>query len=444
MEIIIHRDTEKIGGSCVELISEQGSRIVLDIGMPLMEDDESRFDFAEYKELPVADLVEEGVLPDIENFYEFSEVKADSDREVAGVLLSHSHQDHYGLVDYVHKSVPIYLSEATKELIDITTNFTPQKVSVENYHLFTAGKCFPCGDFKITPYLMDHSSYDSYAFLIESDDKRIVYTGDFRGHGRTAGKLNYFLENIEPGLEGLIIEGTNLGKEKNIRTEKEIEQELTELARGRGPILVNCSGQNIDRLISLYRTAKKTDRIFLVDLYTANVLKRLNNHSDSIPHPSPDFPEIKVFYSYRLKNRLLKSEQEDLVYNFDSYRMKKSQLLEQKNNIIMLVRATMLKDLQMLGDMDADFYREAKFVYSMWDGYLQQEKYRDLKNFIEQENMGFYKIHTSGHARRSAIKRVVNKLKPQKVFPIHTMNPDEYRKLDGEIIKLKNGISFKL
>ena len=29
------------------------------------------------------------------------------------------------------------------------------------------GKTLPLGPFKITPYLMDHSAYDSYAVLIE-------------------------------------------------------------------------------------------------------------------------------------------------------------------------------------------------------------------------------------------------------------------------------------
>lgn len=61
-----------------------------------------------YKELPEADLVEEGVLPDIKYLYEFSEAKADNDRKFAGVLLSHSHRDHYGLVDYVHYKYIMY------------------------------------------------------------------------------------------------------------------------------------------------------------------------------------------------------------------------------------------------------------------------------------------------------------------------------------------------
>ena len=41
--------------------------------------------------------------------------------------------------------------------------FTPVRGSISNYHPIENGKSFPCGDFKITPYLMDYSAFDSYA-----------------------------------------------------------------------------------------------------------------------------------------------------------------------------------------------------------------------------------------------------------------------------------------
>ena len=45
-------------------------------------------------------------------------------------------------------------------------------------------KLFQVGDIKIKPYLMDHSAFDSAAF--ETENKTVIYTGDFIGHGRKA------------------------------------------------------------------------------------------------------------------------------------------------------------------------------------------------------------------------------------------------------------------
>jgi ribonuclease J len=42
MKIIIHRGTHEIGGSCVEIKSKK-SRILIDIGMPLVKKDGDRF-----------------------------------------------------------------------------------------------------------------------------------------------------------------------------------------------------------------------------------------------------------------------------------------------------------------------------------------------------------------------------------------------------------------
>ena len=64
--------------------------------------------------------------------------------------------------------------------------FTPSGGTFENVIHLEDRKPIELGPFRITPYLMDHSAYDSYAVLIESDGQRVFYTGDLRGHGRKA------------------------------------------------------------------------------------------------------------------------------------------------------------------------------------------------------------------------------------------------------------------
>ena len=68
MKFKIHRGTKEIGGSCVEVWTEN-TRILLDFGMPLVERDGKEFDFSKFKEMNPQELIGHGVLPDIKGLY---------------------------------------------------------------------------------------------------------------------------------------------------------------------------------------------------------------------------------------------------------------------------------------------------------------------------------------------------------------------------------------
>ena len=72
----IHRGTKEIGGSCVEVWTEN-TRILLDFGMPLIEKDGTAFDFNKYKTirkavfLPIPGNLENSVTASSINFDEY-------------------------------------------------------------------------------------------------------------------------------------------------------------------------------------------------------------------------------------------------------------------------------------------------------------------------------------------------------------------------------------
>jgi ribonuclease J len=59
MNFKIHRGTQEIGGSCIEVWTES-TRIVLDFGMPLVEKDGSQFNFRNYENLTDSELIQKG------------------------------------------------------------------------------------------------------------------------------------------------------------------------------------------------------------------------------------------------------------------------------------------------------------------------------------------------------------------------------------------------
>ena len=63
-----------------------------------------------------------------------------------------------------------------------------------------------------------------------------------------------------------------------MNTEQDLEAGFSEHFREtEGLALVLASGQNIGRLVTIYRAAKRTGRSFIIDLYTAAVLAATQN-----------------------------------------------------------------------------------------------------------------------------------------------------------------------
>ena len=65
---------------------------------------------------------------------------------------------------------------------------------------------------------------------------------------------------------------------------------------------------------------------------------------------------------------------------------------------------------------------ETLLIYSVWDGYYKLQEQIDVNSkYLEFHNMfqNVVDIHTSGHADKSTIKKVIETVKPKKVICIH-------------------------
>ena len=116
MKLTIHRGTHEIGGTCIELQS-QNSRILIDFGLPLVDENREPFDSDRIKNKSKEELIKTRVLHSIKGIYKDEQPLFDA------ILLSHPHQDHFGLLSYISPEIPIYLSEGCKKLVEISYFF---------------------------------------------------------------------------------------------------------------------------------------------------------------------------------------------------------------------------------------------------------------------------------------------------------------------------------
>jgi ribonuclease J len=418
MDLTIHRGAKEIGGTCIELKTAE-SRIIIDFGLPLVDENKEAFDAKGIHGKSKEELIRKSILPDIKGLYK------DDSPSVDAILLSHPHQDHYGLLSFINPNIPIFMSQGCKILIEASYFFGQTDCQLTNIQTVQSWKPFKRGDFTITPYLVDHSGFDALAFMIEAEGKKVFYSGDFRGHGKKSILFKNMLKNPPKGIDYLILEGSMLGRDKGkYETEQDIEDELAaQFKHGNNLFFVACSTQNIDRLVSIYRACLKSDRVFVIDPYTALILDKLQAVSSNIPQYDWG-KNIKVFFvpnSYTERMAENKS-----LFKFKSAKITYDEMQEKRHKLVIKDSYTTRRIFAVKKNLG-----DSVLVYSMWEGYLPE-----VKPFWDKYNVPIIIVHSSGHAYVEELQEFVKAIKPKWIIPNHTFYPEKYPDYFGSSILL--------
>jgi ribonuclease J len=418
MRFCIHRGSHQVGGSCVELFY-RNTTILLDVGLPL--DYDFSDDMESHLPQPLFDKLRRG------------------EKNIDAVILSHAHLDHYGLAGILPKGIPVYCGSATAELINMSAQMNPEKMQPLKLQTFNAWETTQIGSFSIIPYLMDHSAFDAYGFLISAGGKNLFYTGDFRGHGRKAKLLDRLIQN-PPRVNALLMEGTLIGEriEEPTITEQELETEFVNVIEETpGIALVTTSSQNIDRIVTIFRAAKRTGRKLIIDFYTAEILDRLKTYAN-LPHAS--WPRIRVCYPQLLSRRFEELGLKDILARHRENGIKWTRVNEMENDTVMLIRAGFLWDIKKFLGLNG-----ATWIYSLWPGYFEKSKpLRNLKSYLEGKSVRYEYLHTSGHAKIEDMKKLVDAIAPDNIIPIHSFYPDKFKSYFKNVKLVKDGETVNL
>ena len=399
MEINIIRGQNQIGGSIIE-ISSKSTKIILDIGSNL-----------EDKEI---------VVPEIDGLFK-GKAKYD------GVLISHYHSDHVGLATRILPEIQIYMGEKSYEIYKVSNEYMGKEYLKEP-KIFKAEEEFFIGDIKITPYLCDHSAFDSYMFLLDCEGKRMLYTGDFRSNGRKS--FEPLLRKL-PKVDVLITEGTNLSNNKigkiNL-TEKELEKKGIELLEGNDkPVFVLMAATNIDRIVTFYKIANATKRLFLLDTYAGLITDTIGGN---IPNPRT-FSNVRMFLTNQNKYEILE--------NYSKNKIGRKGIVN--SNFMMCIRNSMKQYLENYPEGFS--FEGCTMFYSMWEGYKKQENIKEFLEFMEEKGVKIISLHTSGHADEKDFDKLIKKVEPKIIIPVHTENSEWFKRYEHcEIICDKNIIKI--
>ena len=392
MTLTIHRGTQEIGGSCVELRTAE-AKMLIDFGLPLdyekrtpEEQEQIRRDAAEWC------------------------------KNVDVLFLSHAHADHYGLFDLLPEGTPVYATEETFAMLsldgilgkDTTTHL--KKCPMRGY------QPYEFSGLTVTAYPIDHSAYGACALLFETEGKRVLYSGDVRLHG-VKGKLYKYLPRE---VDYLLLEGTNIAREQYNTTERDVESQFIN-AFDNAPYALNmvwCASKNIDRICALFRACRRRSKTLLIDPYTANVLAAVAKINPKIPSATTT-EQIKVYFPPRLTTRLTERNPERYIYSLNPRENKitYAEISATPERYVMLVRPSVVEFLQKI---QASHIR---FVKSIWGGYWEEPQTERFRAWMESHCEILADIHSSGHADKESLRRIVSHVAPKIVIPIHTDSP---------------------
>lgn len=404
----IHRGSQEIGGNCVELES-RGQRIVLDMGLPL------------------GMTPGEATVPAVPGL-------ATPDPSLLGVIISHPHLDHYGLAPRLPSGTPLLIGRAARRIIEAAGVFIPSGMDFSKAGELENGRPVHLGPFTITPYLVDHSAFDAYALLVEADGQRLFYSGDLRGHGRKGRLFDRLVANPPRNVDVLMLEGSTLGRaglDTEYPTEMALEQTLIgEFGAAGGLVLACASGQNIDRLVTLYRAALQSGRQFVVDMYTASVLLAVGNAK----LPQPGHAKFRVYLPEGQKRTIKRQRRFDIPEAFRSCRIYDKELRAKATRTVMLFRYSMAAELETMGIVSG-----AKLIWSLWQGYLAEDRQRPLLDWLDRHHIPMVYRHTSGHASERDLRRLIAAMAPRRLVPIHSACPERFADLYGPVQLFEDG-----
>lgn len=231
-------------GMNVNLYGCRGQWIMVDLGLTFAGPD-----------YPGIELI----LPDLE-FIE------NQQERLAGIILTHGHEDHIGALPYLAEELksPLFATPFTAGLIAGKLEEEGLTGQVK-LNIVERGGSIELGPFRVSFVALSHSIPEGNGLLIETPFGNIFHTGDWKidetpviGEAPSTEALK---EIGDDGILALVCDSTNVFQNQPSGSEESVHEGLAEqVGKAEGRVLVTTFASNAARLQTIGRVANETGR----------------------------------------------------------------------------------------------------------------------------------------------------------------------------------------
>ncbi len=191
---------------------------------------------------------------------------ADRRDRLAGLIITHAHEDHIGAVPYLWPLLqcPVYTSRFTAEILrrKLAEFDLLHRVPII---VVDTGERRQIGAFNVEWLALTHSIPDPNALMIRTGIGNIFHSGDWKlddqplvGHGYSP---KTFTDLAEEGVDAMVCDSTNATVAGHSLSEAALHAGLLAAVQSAtGRVVVTCFGSNIARLHTLGLIARATGR----------------------------------------------------------------------------------------------------------------------------------------------------------------------------------------
>jgi ribonuclease J len=330
----------------------------------------------------------------------------DNADDVLGLVLTHSHEDHYGAVLDLWPAFdrPVYATAFTAAMLSAkrASDNIVDNVAVRPMQV---GKPFTLGPFTVEAINVAHSIPESCALAITTPIGRVIHTGDWKLDPRPIAAPPTDEKRFrELGAEGipiaLVCDSTNALKDGESPSEDEVAATLEALiADAPHRVAITTFASNVGRLVSVARAAEKAGRQVVMSgraMHRISGIARELGMLEGIP-PFLDQDAFKTLPRNKIVVLCTGSQGEP--------------------------RAAIARIAR--GEHPAiDLNAGDRMVFSSWAIPGNEREVIDIQNLfidrgIEVITQRDGLVHTTGHPRREELKRLYDWLQPQTLVPVH-------------------------
>lgn len=330
---------------------------------------------------------------------------ADRRDRLAGLVITHAHEDHVGAVAHLWRRLkcPVYTTAFTASVLRRKLG-EAGLVSQVPIHVIAPGGSFEVGPFALRFLPVTHSTPQSQALAIRTPHGLVVHTGDWKLDPEPLigppTDESLFAALGDEGVLALVCDSTNALVDGHSGSEAEVRKTLTELiGQTRGRVAVSCFASNVARVESVALAARAAGRsVALFGRSLRNIVTSAR----------------EAGYLTNLPPFLSEDEAEDVPDDAICILITGSQ--GEARSALARVAADQHKHLA-LGEGDTVIFSSRAIPGNERAiGLVQDNLVRRGVHVITDRT---HHVHVSGHPARDELKRLYALLRPRYAVPVH-------------------------